>query len=144
MRPLTERYPYLVADARYERIRRDGSFIPQGLLIVVGIDADGYREVLGVWCAASESESNWSMVFRELKGRSLSGVSYVVSDDHSGLTRAIHHQFQGTVWQRCQIHFLRNTLSKTAKKDRGKILSHLREITGSPTLESARKRLHNA
>ena len=54
-RPLTKRYPYLVVDARYERIRRDGSVIPQGVLIVVGIDNEGYREVLGVWCADSES-----------------------------------------------------------------------------------------
>jgi len=145
MRPLTKRYPYLVVDARYERIRRDGTVIPQGVLVAVGIDAEGYREVLGVWCADSESEASWSMVFRELKKRGLCGVSYVVSDDHSGLTRAIHHHFQGVVWQRCQVHFLRNALSKAAKKeDRGKILSHLREITGSSTLESARRRLHEA
>lgn len=144
MRPLTKRYPYLVVDARYERIRRDGAIIPQGVLIVVGIDADGYRELLGVWCANSESEASWSAVFRELKERGLSGVSYVVSDNHTGLTNAIHRQFQGVIWQRCQVHFLRNALSKAAKKDRGKILSHLREITGSSTLESARKRLHEA
>ena len=143
-RPLTKRYPYLVVDARYERIRRDGSIIPQGVLIVVGIDSDGYRELLGVWCADSESESSWSAVFRELKERGLSGVSYIVSDDHTGLTNAIARQFQGAVWQRCQVHFIRNALSKAAHKDRGKILALLREITGSSSLESARKRLSEA
>jgi putative transposase len=141
MRPLMKRYPYLVVDARYERIRRDGSIIPQGVLVVVGIDADGYREVLGVWCADSESEESWSTVFRDLKERGLSGVSYVVSDDHTGLTNAIHRHFQGAIWQRCQVHFIRNALSKVSKKDRGKILAHLRDITGSSSLESARKRL---
>ena len=143
-RPLMKRYPYLVVDARYERIRRDGSIIPQGVLVVVGIDGDGYREVLGVWCADSESEESWSTVFRDLKERGLSGVSYVVSDDHTGLTNAIHRHFQGAIWQRCQVHFIRNALSKVSKKDRGRILAHLREITGSSSIESARKRLREA
>ena len=140
MRQLTKQYPYLVVDARYEKIRRDGSIIPQGVLVVVGIDAEGYREVLGVWCADSESESSWTAVFRELKERGLHGVSYVVSDDHTGLTNAIARQFQGAVWQRCQVHFIRNVLNTIPKKDRGKVLAHLRE----PSLETARDRLHEA
>jgi transposase-like protein len=143
-RKLSKRYPYLVVDARYERIRRDGAIIPQGVLIVVGIDAEGYREVLGVWCANSESDASWSAVFRELKERGLAGVSYVVSDDHTGLTKAIARQFQGAIWQRCQVHFMRNVLSKVLKKDRGRILAHLREITGASSLESARNRLREA
>lgn len=144
MRRLTKQYPYLVVDARYERIRREGSIIPQGVLIVVGIDADGYREILGVWCADSESESSWSVVFRELKERGLHGVSYVVSDDHTGLTNAIARQFQGAVWQRCQVHFIRNVLNTIPKKDRGKVLAHLRDITGAPSIQTARKRLRDA
>jgi len=144
MRRLTKQYPYLVVDARYERIRRDGSIIPQGVLVVVGIDADGYREVLGVWCADSESESSWTAVFRELKARGLHGVSYVVSDDHTGLTNAIAREFQGTIWQRCQVHFIRNVLNTIPKKDRGKVLAHLRDITGAPSIETARERLHEA
>ena len=144
MRPLSKRYPYVVVDARGERIRRDGAIIPQSVLLVVGIDSEGYRETLGVWCADSESEASWSAVFRELKERGLNGVSYVVSDDHTGLTNAIHRHFQGAVWQRCQVHFIRNALAKVAKKDRERILTHLREITGSSSLESARKRLREA
>jgi len=144
MRPLPKRLPYLVVDARYERIRRDGAIIPQGVLIVVGIDAEGYREVLGVWCADSESEASWSAVFRELKERGLHGVSYVVSDDHTGLTKAIAHQFQGAIWQRCQVHFIRNVHAMVSKKDRGRITASLREITGAESLDSARKRLHEA
>ena len=142
--PLTKQYPYLVVDARYERIRRDGSIIPQGVMIIVGIDAEGYREVLGVWCADSESEESWSAVFRELKERGLHGVSYVVSDDHTGLTKAIANQFQGAIWQRCQVHFIRNVLSKVPKKDRGRILTYLRDITGASDIETARERLDEA
>jgi len=144
MRPLTKRYPYLVVDARCERIRRDGSIVPQSALIVVGIDNEGYREVLGVWCADSESEASWSTVFRELKERGLHGVSYVVSDDHTGLTKAIAHHFQGAIWQRCQVHFMRNVRAMVSKKDRGRITASLREITGAESLDSARKRLHEA
>lgn len=143
-RPLTKLYPYLVVDARSERIRRDGAVIPQSALIVVGIDADGCRETLGVWCADSESEASWSMVFRELKERGLSGVEYVVSDDHEGLTKAITRCFQGVIWQRCQVHFIRNVCSMVSKKDRCRIIAHLREITGASNLESARKRLLEA
>lgn len=141
-RLLTKQYPYLVVDARYERIRRDGAVIPQGVLIVVGVDAEGYREILGVWCADSESSASWSMVFRELKERGLSSVGYVVSDNHSGLVDAIHRHFQGAQWQRCQVHFIRNVLDKIPKKDRGKILAYLQDITGAPSIETARERLH--
>jgi len=144
MRPLTKRYPYLVVDARCERIRHDGSIVPQSALIVVGIDNEGYREVLGVWCADSESEASWSAVFRELKERGLHGVSYVVSDDHTGLTKAIARQFQGAIWQRCQVHFMRNVRAMVSKKDRGRITASIREITGAESLDSARKRLHEA
>ncbi len=138
------KYPYLVLDARYERIRRDGAIIPQGVLIVVGVDSEGYREVLGVWCADLESEATWSSVFRELMERGLTNVGYVVSDDHKGLVEAIGRHFQGVVWQRCQVHFIRNVLGMVSKADRGRIVSLLKEITGAQTLESARNRLHEA
>ena len=139
-----KRYPYLVMDARYEWIRRDGTVIHRGVLIVVGIDEDGYREVLGVWCADLESEATWSGVFRELKERGLAGVNYVVSDDHKGLKNAIARHFQGVIWQRCQVHFIRNVLGMASKADRGRILALLKEITGAQTMESARNRLGEA
>jgi len=145
MRSLSDRnYPYLVVDARYERIRRDGAIIPQGVLNVVGVDNEGIREVLGVWCADLESEATWSSVFRELRDRGLTNVGYVVSDDHRGLVEAIGRHFQGAVWQRCQVHFIRNVLGMASKADRGRIVTLLKEITGAQTLESARNRLHEA
>jgi transposase-like protein len=143
-RQLTRRYRYLVVDARYERIRRNGTVIPQGVLIVVGIDSEGYREILGIWCDDSENETSWSAVFGELRERGLTGVEYVVSDDHAGLTRAIARHFQGAVWQRCQVHFVRNVLRMIPKKDRRRVLTYLQEITGAATVESARHRLEEA
>lgn len=143
-RQLTKRYPYLMVDARGEKIRRDGAGISQSALIVVGIDSEGYREVLGVWCADSESEASWSVVFRELRERGLHGVEYVVSDAHKGLTKAIARYFQGTIWQRCQVHFVRDAIAQVAKKDRDRIIDLMREITGSSSIESARERLGEA
>ena len=111
MRPLTGEYPYLIFDARYEKVRRGGAVVSQGVLVAIGISAAGCREVLGCWVAESESEASWGEVFAELKQRGLSGVRYVVSDDHAGMVKAIGRHFQGAVWQRCQVHFVRNALS---------------------------------
>jgi len=143
-RPVTKRYPYLVVDALYEKVRHAGAVVSRGVLTVTGIAADGYREVLGVWCADTESEASWSQVFRELKERGLAGVEYVVSDNHRGLVDAINRHFQGVVWQRCQVHFIRNVLGLVGKKDRPRVLRLLREITGAACLESAQARLREA
>lgn len=143
-RPLVKRYPYLVVDALYEKVRHAGSVVSRGVLTVTGIDEDGYREVLGVWCADTESAASWAEVFRELKDRGLSGVVYVVSDNHRGLVDAIHRHFQGAIWQRCQVHFIRNILGRVPKKDRKRVLALLREITGASCLESAQNRLREA
>jgi transposase-like protein len=110
-RLLTEAYPYLIFDARYEKVRRDGAVVSQGVQVAIGISAAGYREVLCCWVAESESEASWSAVFNGLKQRGLHGVSYVVSDDHAGMVRAIERHFQVAVWQRCQVHFVRNALT---------------------------------
>ena len=143
-RPLQKSYPYLVVDARYEKIRINHQVLPQGVLLAVGISADGYCEILGAWVADSENEvtiTSWSEVFKELKERGLRGVQYVVSDDHAGLFKAIGRHFQGVLWQRCHVHFLRNVLSQVSKKDRPRIIDMVREITAAPSHEIARKRM---
>ena len=143
-RPLEKAYPYLVVDARYEKVRRGPRVVSVGVLLVVGIDEEGYREILGTWVADSESEATWSEVFAELRQRGLAGVRYVVSDDHQGLRAAIDRYFQGALWQRCQVHFVRNVLARVGKGDRAWVLELLRAITQSPTVEAARQRLSEA
>jgi putative transposase len=140
-RPLTQAYPYLMVDARYEKVRRCGAVVSQGVLVVCGIDERGYREVLGCWVAESESEASWGAVFAELKQRGLSGVRYVVSDDHAGMVKAIGRYFQGAVWQRCQVHFVRNALSLCGVQQRPLVLSLMRSVTEAPTRETARTAL---
>jgi transposase-like protein len=141
MRPLTEEYPYLIFDARYEKVRRGGAVVSQGVLVAIGISAAGCREVLGSWVAESESEASWGAVFAELKQRGLSGVRYVVSDDHAGMVKAIGRHFQGAVWQRCQVHFVRNALSLCGVAQRPLALSLMRSVTEAPTREAARTAL---
>ena len=140
-RPLEGSYPYVVVDARYEKIRRAHRVVSQGVLIVVGISEEGYREVLGVWVAESESEAIWSSVFHELCERGLRGVRYVVSDDHKGLRLAIARHFQGAAWQRCQVHFIRNVLGRVRAKDRSWVVRLLRQLTEAPDEQTARRRL---
>lgn len=144
-RKLEKEYRYLVVDARYEHIREEGAVQSGGVLLVVGISAEGYREILGVWCADSESENSWTAVFRDLKERGLTGVKYVVSDDHRGLKAAIDRCFQGAVWQRCQAHFMRNIRSMvSSNQDKKLIIKLLQGITESADREEAQKRLHAA
>ena len=143
-RPLTKPYPYLIVDARYEKVRRGGQIVSQGVLIVVGIDTDGYREVLGAWIFDSESEASWGAVFRELKERGLQGVSYVVSDDHAGMVRAIERHFQGAIWQRCQVHFLRNALALCSQQQRPLVVRLMKTITEAATREAAKTALGTA
>jgi transposase-like protein len=144
MRPLTKAYPYLVVDARYEKVRQGGAVVSQGVLVVCGIDEHGFREVLGCWVAESESEASWGTVFAELKQRGLHGVRYVVSDDHAGMVKAIGRHFQGAVWQRCQVHFVRNALSLCGVAQRPQVLNLLRAVTEAPTREGAQAALKTA
>jgi len=143
-RPLTEEYPCLIVDARYEKVRRGGAVVSQGVLVAVGISAAGYREVLGAWVADSESEASWGAVFGELKQRGLRGVRYVVSDDHAGMVRAIGRHFQNVVWQRCQVHFVRNALSLCGAPQRPLVLRLMKAITEAPTKEAARAAMEQA
>ena len=85
-----------------------------GMNAVADIDVD--LADIGCWVAESESEASWGAVFIELKQRGLSGVSYIVSDDHKGMVKAIERHFQGAVWQRCQVHFVRNALALCVRR----------------------------
>lgn len=111
-RSLTEeRYRYLIVDAHYEDVRREGQVLSTAALWVIGISEAGYREHLGVWSGAAESVESWGEVFGELVKRGLKGVEYIVSDEHKGLVQAIRRYFPDAIHQRCQVHYLRNALA---------------------------------
>ena len=144
MRALEGRYPYLVADARYEKVREGAHVVSKGVLIVVGVKSSGVREILGTWISHGETHATWSQAFEELKARGLNGVKFMLSDDDKGLKAAIQSSFPGILWQRCQVHFIRNVLGRVRKGDRTRVLELLRGITQSATLEQARRSLKEA
>lgn len=115
-RPLAEAYPYIILDARYEKVRIDGIVQNQAVLIALGISWDGRREVLGVELAQKESKSIWKDFLIGLKERGLHGVEFVVSDDHCGICNAVSAVLTEAIWQRCYVHFLRNALDHMPKK----------------------------
>ena len=115
-RPLTEAYPYVMLDTRYEKVRIDGIVQNQAVLIALGINLDGRREVLGVELAQKESKSIWKDFLIGLKERGLHGVEFVVSDDHCGICNAVSAVLTEAIWQRCYVHFLRNAWDHMPKK----------------------------
>ena len=137
-RPLTERYPFVVVDAMVTRVREDGRVRMRGLLLAFGVNIKGYRELLGFWVGDSESEASWSEFFADLKRRGLRGVELIVSDQHSGLVKAIRTHYQGVTWQRCQTHFMRNILDSTPKALKEELYPKLRAILDAPDLQTAR------
>jgi putative transposase len=132
---------YLIVDAHYERIRREGQVLSTAALWVVGVRADGYREHLGCWLGAGESAATWGRVFRDLAARGLHGVRYVVSDEHAGLRAALQRYCPDAVPQRCQVHYLRNALTKVSQPTRqAALLAGLRDVWAAPTRTDAERR----
>lgn len=140
-RPLSGKYPYLIVDAQYHKVRQDSRVMPKGVLTVLGINLEGYREVLAVECAPTENETTWATVFKELVDRGLQGVQLVISDDHKGLRSSIERYFQGCQWQRCQVHYLRNLLNMAPKNLSKTLVDQLRDIFNAPERETARERV---
>ncbi len=127
-RPLEEDYPYLIVDARYERIRLDGAIRSQAVLIAIGINWDGRRCILGVEVADRESRNSWKAFLLKLRERGLRGVELVVSDDHAGLRAAVREVMPEAPWQRCYVHFLRNALDYLPRRRDDDCLRELRWI----------------
>jgi putative transposase len=130
-------YPYVFVDARYEKVRVDGRVVNQGVLVVSGVRDDGFREILCVEVADTESEATYHELFRSLKRRGLSGVELVVSDDHEGLKSAIARHFQGASHQRCQVHYSRNLLGMVGYARRKELSEGLRGVFAAPSKEVA-------
>jgi len=140
-RPLEEEYPYVVLDARYERIRQDGVITSQAVQVAIGINWEGRRCVLAVELANRESASSWKEFLLGLKQRGLRGVVCVISDDHAGLRKSIPEVLPEASWQRCYVHFLRNALDHLPRKKDDDCLTELRWIYERRNVEEARRDL---
>jgi transposase-like protein len=140
-RRLDDPYPYLIVDARYERVREAGVIRSQAVLLAIGIGWDGRRSILAVELAHRESRSSWRDVLLELRERGLTGVEFVVSDDHAGLRQAIVEVLPEAAWQRCYVHFLRNALDYVPRKVDDDCLRELRWLYDRRDFAEARRDL---
>jgi putative transposase len=140
-RRLEDPYPYLILDARYEKVREDGVIRSQAVMIAIGVDWEGRRNVLAVELANRESQSSWKEFCLRLKTRGLSGVELVISDNHAGLRKAITEVFAEAAWQRCYVHFLRNALDYLPRKADNDCMTELRWIYDRRSIEEARQDL---
>lgn len=134
-RPLdTVAYRYLIIDARYEKVRRDGVVLDCAVLVATGIDQNGQRAILGVSTALSEAEVHWRDFLCSLQERGLHGILLIVSDDHQGLRAALKARFAGVPWQRCQFHLQQNALHYVPKiAMRSSLSAELRQVLHAPT-----------
>src|ERR671910_823547 len=138
-RRLDEACPYLILDARYERVREAGVIRSQAVLLAIGWD--GRRSILAVELANRESRSSWREFLLQLRERGLSGVEFVVSDDHAGLRQAIVEVLPEAAWQRCYVHFLRNALDYVPRKVDDDCLRELRWLYDRRDFAEARRDL---
>jgi transposase-like protein len=128
-RPLEEKtYPYLYLDATYLKVRWGASVTSMALLACVGVDEEGFREVLAVEVAGSEKGAAYVSLLRGLLDRGLKGVKLVVSDDHEGIKAAVAGELPGVGWQRCVVHFERNVLSQVPASSMSEVAEDLKAI----------------
>ncbi len=116
-RPIEGEWPYLWIDATYVKVRQAGRIVSVAVIVAVGVNGDGRREVLGLAVGPSEAETFWTEFLRSLARRGLRGVKLVVSDAHEGIKAAVAKVFS-TSWQRCRVHFMRNVLAHAGKSGR--------------------------
>jgi putative transposase len=135
-RPIEGDWPYLWIDATYVKVRQAGRIVSVAVIIAVGVNTDGVREVLGVAVGPSEAEPFWTEFLRGLTRRGLRGTKLVISDAHLGLKAAIAKVFPAT-WQRCRVHFMRNALAYAGKGQRQVVLALINTVFAQDSAEAA-------
>jgi len=137
-RPIEGDWPYLWIDATYVKVREAGRIISVAVIIAVGANTDGRREVLGVGIGPSEAETFWTAFLRQLTRRGLRGVKLVISDAHEGLKAAASKVLKAT-WQRCRVHFMRNALAHVPKGQRAMVAAMIRTAFAQDEASAARQ-----
>jgi putative transposase len=135
-------FPYLLLDARYEKVRQDGQLLDCAVLLAMGVGTDGKRALLGVSVALSEAEVHWRAFLQSLLQRGLCGVTHITSDDHAGLKAARTAVFPAVPWQRCQFHLQQNAQAYVPRLDQRAEVAHaIRSVFDSPSRPAADLRL---
>jgi putative transposase len=136
-RPLEGDWPYLWIDATYVKVRQSGRVVSVAIIVAVGANSDGRREVLGIDIGPSEAETFWTAFLRKLSRRGLRGVKLVISDAHDGIKAAIAKVLHAT-WQRCRVHFARNALAHAGKSGRRVVSAFIATAFAQETAEAAK------
>jgi transposase-like protein len=136
-RPLEGEWPYLWLDATYLKVRHDGHVVSVAVIIAVGVNGTGRREILGLAIGPSEAETFWTDFLRQLARRGLRGVKLVISDAHEGLKAAAAKLLQAS-WQRCRVHFMRNVLAHAGKQGRRVVSAFIATAFAQNDAEAAR------
>ena len=135
-------FPYVIFDARYEKVRHGKQVVDAAVLVAIGIDKSGNREILGTSVALSEAEVHWRQFMQDLQERGLHGMKMFISDAHSGLKAALKTVFPSVPWQRCQFHLQQNAQSYVPKKSmKEDVAADIRRILTADTLEDAERNL---
>ena len=139
-RELRNPYPFVITDAKYFKVRENHSIVDKALMVAMGITAEGKKEIIGFSVYENESTATWTQFFSGFKNRGLTDVKMFSSDAHEGLINGLKAVYPETAWQRCQVHFLKNILDATPKKEQAGLKMELREMFTAKTLQEARKR----
>jgi putative transposase len=129
-------YTFVAADALVLKVREGGRTVKVHALVATGVNAEGYREILGLQVSTGEDGAGWLGFFRDLTARGLTGVGLVTSDAHRGLTDAIGVTLPGATWQRCRTHYAANLMSTTPKSAWGWVKALLHSIYDQPDAEA--------
>src|SRR4051812_37699705 len=129
-------YTFVAADALVLKVREDGRVVNVHALLATGVNAEGYRELLGLHVSSAEDGAAWLAFFRDLTARGLSGVALVTSDAHRGLVQAIGATLPGAAWQRCRTHYAANLMSATPKSAWGWVKALLHSVYDQPDAEA--------
>lgn len=135
-RPIEGDWPYLWIDATYVKVRQNGRIVSVAVIVAVGVNSDGRREVLGMDIGPSEAEPFWTAFLRKLARRGLRGVKLVISDAHEGIKAAVSKLLYAT-WQRCRVHFMRNALAHAGKSGRRVVSAFIATAFAQETPEAA-------
>lgn len=135
-RPIEGDWPYLWIDATYVKVRQAGRIVSVAVIVAVGVNTDGKREVLGMDIGASEAETFWATFLRKLTRRGLRGVKLVISDAHEGIKAAVSKLLCAS-WQRCRVHFMRNALAYAGKSGRRVVSAFIATAFAQETPEAA-------
>ena len=136
-RPIEGDWPYLWIDATYIKVRQNGRIVSVAVIVAVGANADGRREVLGMQVGPSEAETFWTDFLRGLARRGLRGVKLVISDAHEGIKAAVSKVMHAT-WQRCRVHFMRNVSAHAGKSARRVVTAFMSAAFAQDTADAAK------